>query len=347
MFFMLAATLLAFAATPVSEYLRRLEGAAKIAAELTEGGTEAPAEESSEETALPAPVVIAKLNAIKQLLPAREDVDTGRVVVRVDNTWLHEAADKVIKEVNGDVEQRHSMLTDIELRLDFLRERVKRGMVPRNPDEPDGRPKLDGILARAEYRPDVIEESSLKRWSRMAWEALVKLLRRIFGSRADTTSPGGGGSAFRIILVLAAAAGLLFGLYKFARFRRGRAKPEEESDAREVLGEEIADDATATDLLSDATELARRGEYRAAIRRAYIALLVEMEQRGKLRLHKSKTNRDYLNALRPDRDLFPPFSALTGTFEQIWYGEGRATESEFNEFVSRYRETANRPEDRN
>ena len=72
--------------------------------------------------------------------------------------------------------------------------------------------------------------------------------------------------------------------------------------------------------------------------RAYIALLFEMELRGKLRLHRSKTNRDYLNAMRKDAQLFPAFSQLTGAFEEVWYGEQRATDAEFDEFLATYRE---------
>ncbi|MGH9846423.1 MAG: DUF4129 domain-containing protein, partial [Blastocatellia bacterium] len=332
--FLLFTAAFAFAAAPVSNYFLRLERAADLVAGLTD--------EESEEEPLPASVVVAKLMSVKQLLPAGEEVETRGRLIRVDNAWLHEAIGKVIKEAGGDVEQRYSMLTEIEMRLDYLREQVKQGMEPRTASNQDARAKVESILARAEYRPAAVEESSLKRWARIAREFLAALLRRLFGagSQRETAAPRAGSVIFfRAIIILATAAALLFALYKLARLRRGRLKSEKETEVREVLGEEIAEDLTSTDLLAHATELARRGDYRAAIRRAYIAFLVEMEQRGKLRLHKSKTNSDYLNALRAERQIFAPFSAMTGTFEHVWYGDKRAGEGEFNEFVSRYRET--------
>ena len=60
---------------------------------------------------------------------------------------------------------------------------------------------------------------------------------------------------------------------------------------REILGEQFDADVTADDLLKTAAEMARKGEYRLAIRRAYLALLYELEQRGKLRwLHLDTRN---------------------------------------------------------
>jgi Domain of unknown function (DUF4129) len=96
---------------------------------------------------------------------------------------------------------------------------------------------------------------------------------------------------------------------------------------------------TARELFDKATELARTGDYRSAIRRAYIALLCELEDRGKLRLHRSKTNRDYLDAMRSDPGIFPDFSSLTGLFEHVWYGQQRATDEQFGDFITRYEET--------
>jgi hypothetical protein len=141
------------------------------------------------------------------------------------------------------------------------------------------------------------------------------------------------------MILLGAGAALVYGLVQLAQRRRKRVKVKDEPEAREVLGEEIADDATAADLLAGASELARKGEYRSAIRRAYIAALVELEQRGKLRLHRSKTNRDYLNALSAEPRVFPKFSSMTGTFEHVWYGQAQADQDKFNDFVAQYRET--------
>ena len=62
------------------------------------------------------------------------------------------------------------------------------------------------------------------------------------------------------------------------------------------------------------------------------------EQRGKLRLGRSKTNRDYLDAMRSEQRIYPTFSVMTNAFEHVWYGQERATEDEFREFVALYQE---------
>ena len=51
-----------------------------------------------------------------------------------------------------------------------------------------------------------------------------------------------------------------------------KAKKKTTQKARIVLGEKLEPDQSASDLLSAAEALARRGELRAAIRKAYIAL---------------------------------------------------------------------------
>jgi hypothetical protein len=131
---------------------------------------------------------------------------------------------------------------------------------------------------------------------------------------------------------------LIFGAVKLVRRFRVRRKPAEVAKTREALGEEIPEDATAADLLAMASELARQGKYRMAIRRAYIALLCDLDQRGKLRLGRSKTNRDYLDAMRSERLIYPTFSVMTFAFERAWYGQDRATEEEFRNFVTLYQE---------
>jgi Domain of unknown function (DUF4129) len=133
-------------------------------------------------------------------------------------------------------------------------------------------------------------------------------------------------------------AALIFGAVKLARRFQARPKPAEEAETREALGEVIAEDATAADLFAMASELARQGEYRKAIRRAYIALLCDFDQRGKLRLGRSKTNRDYLDAMRSEQRIYPTFSVMTFAFERAWYGQERATEEEFQNFVTLYQE---------
>lgn len=111
-------------------------------------------------------------------------------------------------------------------------------------------------------------------------------------------------------------------------------------DVREILGEQFDADVTSDDLLKTAAEMARKGEYRMAIRRAYLALLYELEQRGKVRLHRAKTNRDYLGELQNEPYIYPPVASLTNNYERVWYGHGAATLEDYAGFIEQYREVA-------
>ncbi len=316
------------AAAPLKDYAERLGQAEKLVDELTEGDH-------------PANKVLNAMATVRRLLPQREDAEFDGQVVRIDNIWLHAAIDDVIKKVNGDIEQRRSMLIDIADSLYLLKERVNAAQSGQNLKIDDQRARIESILARPDYRPDVEKESSFRKLLTRILDAIIRFLSRFGASPRNNPSPTGSGSfaGFRILLYVLVMAAAVFGVIKLIKRIKLRRKSKVEKDVREVLGEEIAEDATAADLLAKASDLAKQGDYRTAIRRAYIALLFELEQRGKLRLHRSKTNRDYLDSLRAERELFPTFSTMTGTFEQVWYGQTRATEDEFNGFISRYEET--------
>jgi hypothetical protein len=143
------------------------------------------------------------------------------------------------------------------------------------------------------------------------------------------------------VFVIALAVGaLLFVLKLFLPrlLRSNKPKKEKKSKARIVLGEHLEPDQSAGDLLSDAEALARRGELRAAIRKAYIALLVELGDRKIISLAQHKTNRDYLSAVRQVEPLYGNVKQLTDSFERHWYGLIQATETDWLAFRSIYKQ---------
>jgi hypothetical protein len=118
--------------------------------------------------------------------------------------------------------------------------------------------------------------------------------------------------------------------------RRRKSKKRTKREARIVLGERLEPDQSAGDLLAQAEALARAGDLRAAIRKAYIALLCELGDRKIIRLAQHKTNRDYLRAMRGITPLHDEMRKLTHSFEHHWYGFVPATETEWSAFRSGY-----------
>jgi len=106
-----------------------------------------------------------------------------------------------------------------------------------------------------------------------------------------------------------------------------------------VLGEKLAPDQSAVDILAEAEALARQGDMRTAIRKAYIALLVELGERKVLSLARHKTNRDYLRAVRKREPLYSSMKDLTDSFERHWYGFVTATENDWAAFRAMYQRT--------
>ena len=106
-----------------------------------------------------------------------------------------------------------------------------------------------------------------------------------------------------------------------------------------MLGERLEADQTASDLLDEAEGLARAGELRGAIRKAYVALLCELGDRGVVRLAQHKTNRDYLDAVRRAARprLYTEMLPLTSDFELHWYGLRAASDADWQSFKTRCR----------
>ena len=157
-------------------------------------------------------------------------------------------------------------------------------------------------------------------------------------------SPGSAGFISRIaqwFVIILALGVLAFVLKLFLpRMLSGHIdrKRKSKAKARIVLGERLEPDQSALDLLSEAEALARRGELRAAIRKAYIALLVELGDRKIISLAQYKTNRDYLRAVREVEPLYGNVKQLTDSFERHWYGLAQATETDWLAFRSAYKQ---------
>jgi len=130
-------------------------------------------------------------------------------------------------------------------------------------------------------------------------------------------------------------------LRRFNRTRKPRARKKKE--ARIVLGERLEPEATSTDLLSQAEALVRHGDIRAAIRKAYIALLCELGDRKVISLAQHKTNRDYLGAVRDRPSLFSSMRGLTNSFEIHWYGFVAPGEDDWKEFRNGYQQALKTP----
>jgi hypothetical protein len=276
---------------------------------------------------------------VRELLPATEMVEWGGRFVEVDNSWVHEALKPL--ETEEDDEKTAEGLRALAGRLRALEARLS---------EPDAAPtaaldrdaergRLNSILRRPEFeRQAPRQQGALERLIEDFEEWLSGLFPK--GMRV---SPGGSPRLSKWALVLVGVLCLLVLAYVARSLWRRRGTGLKslglKRGVRVVLGERLEADQTAADLLDEAERLARGGELRGAIRKAYVALLCELGDRGVVRLAQHKTNRDYLDAVRRAASprLYTELLPLTSDFELHWYGLRAASDADWQSFKTRCR----------
>lgn len=275
---------------------------------------------------------------VREALPERQTVQASDEVCEVDNTWLHTALED-FKSLTP--EKRVTRLDQLIDRLRALEQRVayQRRAAEENDNKVYTKGKLESILARPEYATVKPSENALEQLLKMIQEFIRWLLQFLPG---PVKMSGGGSSWLTIVaqvVVLIVALLVVFYVAKILIRRfggKGRKRVARKRKARIVLGERLKPEDTSVNLLSEAEALARQGDLRAAIRKAYIALLVELGDRKLITLAQHKTNRDYLNSVRDHSLLHSNMRGLTDSFERHWYGFDEATENDWQNFRLRY-----------
>jgi hypothetical protein len=277
------------------------------------------------------------ISSVLQLLPASETVELGQQRFTVDNSWLQTQLEKY---KNASATERPVLREQVIERLQAIRERINEvdSSASEKYDKDQKTKKLAEILQRPEYARKVKQQSAIGR----LWEQFVKWLANLF-PKPKPIAPGTAGIFSKIaqVFVIALAVAVLIfvaRLFLPRLLQNRRTKRKVKEGPRIVLGERLEPDQSATDLLSEAEALARGGDLRAAIRKAYIALLLELGERKIITLEQHKTNHDYLRAVRSVERLYPNVKQLTDSFELHWYGLARATETDWQAFRSGYKQ---------
>jgi hypothetical protein len=273
---------------------------------------------------------------VRKLLPESQMVECGEELCTVDNSWLHDGLDEVRKA--SDAEWFRKLTLVIE-QLRALDERITelQSAAFKGSTKSEAKERLSGILSRSEYATKSRAKSALAR----IIEAIARWIGKLFGKQVPTGQSGP--SAVTTVVqgvVVLIALGVLAYVVKLLlpRFmRRRKTQRKVKLEPRIVLGERLEPDASAVDLLAEAEALARSGQIRAAIRKAYIALLVELGDRKVISLAHHKTNRDYLRSVRNVEGLYPVMSGLTDSFERHWYGLGQPEPGDWQNFRDAYK----------
>ncbi|HEY0101432.1 MAG TPA: DUF4129 domain-containing protein [Pyrinomonadaceae bacterium] len=280
---------------------------------------------------------------MRAALPATEKIEGTGAAFDIDNRWLHNELDLYAKIAADKREDRNDALYRLMQRLRSLATQLSEAAnaaAPagaRNKEAEKGR--LHSILRRPEYNQQAAEDTALARLWKKFKDAINKLMpesRPLNEGTANAFS-----LVARIFVFALTIAVIIFVVWKYGArlLPRNRPKKKESRGARVVLGERLAPGQTPADLLNEAESLARAGDIRGAIRKAYIAVLFELGERNILRLAAHKTNRDYLSAIRRERAaLYGDMQPLTNNYERHWYGFAPATDADWHDFRTRCRQ---------
>ena len=317
-------------ALPLSDYTTNLD---KAIAELDYVSVKADEESDVDYEAR----TLHAIDEIRSALPQSQPVEFDGATWTTDNSWLHTALDEALRLPAA---ERPSRLASLREQLSALRERAQalETSTSVGDDKAAAKQKLESILGRSEYVSGPGGESALGR-------LILKILRWIseWLPKSSGVAPRSASFISVVVYILVVVVAAVLILYVasllFNRFKRPlKLKMRKKREARIVLGERLKPEETATDLLSEAEMLARNGDLRAAIRKGYIALLVELGDRNVISLAQYKTNRDYLRSVSSLPQLHPRMKKLTESFERHWYGYAQATPNDWQDFRSGYRE---------
>ena len=278
------------------------------------------------------------IEEVRTSIPETQMVESDSGLYTVQNSWLHNQLGDLAK---APVAERVTRLT---IAIDWLRalqQRVSENRLPTSDQTTaaEAKDKLGAILRRPEYQSEGKGNSVIIRLLRDFIRWLQNLFPKPAPLKATTAS-------YVTMTIQYVALGLcsiavFYALWLLLpRFlsRHKKAK-EEKPEPRIVLGERIAPEQSSRDLLLEAEQLAREGQLRSAIRKAYIALIVELGDRKAIDLAQYKTNRDYLDSMRSRPALHSNFSGLTDRFERHWYGLEQASQDDWQAFHSGYLST--------
>ncbi len=272
----------------------------------------------------PSPSLVAQ----QALLPIHAVGAAGQVPVLVNTSSLVAA----ISTAEGlkDTNQKLSALEAVSRQIGLLRQTIAR-TPPQVPATAVAAARA--VLARPEFASDPPPPPSVAD-KLAAW--LDKLLRR----RSSPQTPNVPNANPKVILgiLIAIAAGafavLVAVLVQAIGRREARARPLA-LDEEETALVEARDNNS---LLALAEQSAKAGDYRRAFRLVYLASLVALDTNGVLRFDRSKTNWEYLRAMRASgrNDVYAALTPLTREFDQVWYGFALADASQYARALAQY-----------
>jgi hypothetical protein len=236
----------------------------------------------------------------------------------VDLSFLGDALNRYL---TATAEAKPNILANAGSRLKTMRTEAELYEQPGRADDA-ARKRLDKILNAREFDrvrgPGALE---LLKQRILAW--IGKFFRKISPKVPDIQDLG---QVF-VWGVIALAAGIAgVWLYRVSQQNAGFGK-------REIIPF-LPSARNWREWLADARARAAQGEWRDAVHFGFWAAVSRLESEGVWPPDKTRTPREYLNAIPGSSSSKEPFAAMTRKFEASWYGSRPTTEADFAQFAA-------------
>jgi uncharacterized protein DUF4129 len=259
-----------------------------------------------------------KAYTFRDSVPETLTVQTARGEVASDLSFLRDALNRYL---TATAQAKPNILANAVSRLKAMRAEAELYEQPSRADDAT-RKRLGQILSAREFErvrgPDALE----RLWQRtQAW--IGKQLRKISPKIPDLQDLGQW-FVWGMIALAVAIAGVW--LYRVSQESMGDGK-------REILPF-MPSSRNWREWLADARARASQGEWRDAVHFGFWAAVSRLESEGVWPPDKTRTPREYLNAIPGSNLSKEPFAAMTRKFETSWYGSRPTTEADFAQFAA-------------
>ena len=259
-----------------------------------------------------------KAYTFRDSVPETLTVQTARGEMASDLSFLRDALNRYL---TATAQAKPNILANAVSRLKAMRAEAELYEQPSRADDAT-RKRLEQILSAREFERvhgptplDLLKERI------QAW--IGKLLRKINPKIPDVQDLGQW-FVWGMIALAAAVAGVW--LYRVSQESMG-------DDKREILPF-MPSSRNWREWLADARARAARGEWRDAVHFGFWAAVSRLESEGVWPPDKTRTPREYLNAIPGSSLSKEPFAAMTRKFETSWYGSRPTTEADFAQFAA-------------
>jgi hypothetical protein len=259
-----------------------------------------------------------KAYTFRDSLPDTLTVQTARGEIASDLSFLRDALNRYL---TATAQAKPNILANAVSRLKAMRVEAELYEQPSRADDVT-RKRLEQILIAREFERvrgptplDLLKER-LQAW-------IGKLLRKINPKIPDVQDLG---QWFVWGMIALAAAVVGVWLYRVSQESMGDGK-------REILPF-MPSSRNWREWLADARARAALGEWRDAVHFGFWAAVSRLESEGVWPPDKTRTPREYLNAIPGSSLSKEPFAAMTRKFETSWYGSRPTTEADFAQFAA-------------